>query len=414
MTSEQAKPMSALPATAPSSPAGVRRYDQALPEFDPQRSIPRFKVLMVIECAGAGTGRHVLETTAGLLNLGVDDHMIYSTNRVDALFKNGLANIPQLKSHAILMTTNPSLKDFGVVKQVKRYMREHGPFDIIHGHSSKGGAIARLAKMGTKSKAVYTLHGMTVIDPTISRPKRALYWVVENILARFTSRIIAVSPEEARSAVKIGFGKKRVVLAPNGVGNLNFTPREIARQKMQLQPQHIAIGFVGRIVDQKAPHILVECFANTCAKVPNARLVLVGDGPLVQPLKDLGQKLGVLDKMFFCGEIDARTVFTGFDIFAISSRKEGLPYVVLEALAAGKPVVATDSSCVEILIESDVNGYIVPMDDVACFSESLIKLASNPEMMARFGTHSLQMAKDFTIDAMVRRTITAYGQVMGW
>ena len=388
------------------------RYDELLPEYDLQNPIPQIKILMIIECAGAGTGRHVLEVADGLLKLGLCVHVIYSTNRIDNLFKSGLAKIANLKAHPILMTTNPSPKDLSVVKQIKKYMKEQGPFDIVHGHSSKGGAIARLAALGTSSKAFYTLHGMTVIDPTISKVKRAMYWIVENVLARRTSRIIAVSPEEARSAVKAGLGEKRVVLAPNGVGNLNLTPREEARAKLQLQPQHIAIGFVGRLVDQKAPHVLVESFARTCSVAPDARLVIVGNGPLMQNLKDQGTQLGVLEKMIFCGEIDARTVFAAFDIFAISSRKEGLPYVVLEALATGIPIVATMASCVEILIENDVNGFIVPTDNVGQFANSLISLASDRDKIVRYGKESLRIAKNFTIQAMVLRTLTAYTNVV--
>ena len=149
---------------------------------------------------------------------------------------------------------------------------------------------------------------------------------------------------------------------------------------------------------------LVKTFAHN----PNARLVMVGSGPLLDPMRELGKSLNVADKILWLGERDARDIFAAFDIFALSSRKEGLPYVLLEAMAVGLPLVATESSGVEILIESGINGTIVPTDDIAAFGAALTELAADPARVARYGKASLEKSLYFTTDAMVDRTLAVY------
>src|SRR5207237_6704923 len=123
-------------------------------------------------------------------------------------------------------------------------------------------------------------------------------------------------------------------------------------------------------------------FAAAAKVNPHVRLAMVGDGPLNADLRQQGQRLGIADKIIWLGERDARGVLAGFDVFALSSRKEGLPYVVLEAMAAGLPVVATASSGVEILVEPDVNGTVVPRDDAAAFAAAMRALAADPHRVA--------------------------------
>src|SRR3954453_530878 len=99
--------------------------------------------------------------------------------------------------------------------------------------------------------------------------------------------------------------------------------------------------------------------------------------------RDLAPSLRVAVGVHWLGERDARGVLAGFDLFALSSRKEGLPYVVLEAMAAGLPVVATASAGVEILVEPGVNGEVVAKDDADAFGKALAKLATDPLFLSR-------------------------------
>lgn len=368
----------------------------------------KLRVLLVVESSAGGTGRHVLDLAEGLTARGCEVHVIYSTRRLDKLFTDRLAELQGVRHVALPIRTSPHPADFKIVRGVRRHMRQFGPFDIVHGHSSKGGAIARLAAFGTRAKAYYTLHGLIMMDPLLPRWKWLMYLSIELGMATWTRRIIAVSPEEQRAAVRLRFGKSRVVMVPNGIGPMRLTPRREARHIMGVTDEDIVIGFVGRLVEQKAPEILIDAFASTAKVQPKARLALVGNGPLEEPMRKLAAKLGIADKIIWLGERDARGVLAGFDLFALSSRKEGLPYVVLEAMAAGLPVVATISAGSEILVIPGVNGAVVPPDNAPAFAQALIDLVTNPIKMAQCAEGSRQRIARFTIDAMVDRTLEAY------
>jgi glycosyltransferase involved in cell wall biosynthesis len=366
------------------------------------------RVLMVVESSAGGTGRHVLDLSQGLLARGCEVHLAYSTGRADRAFLDRLAGLPHLRRAAVPMRTNVHPRDAGAVRAVRRYLRRFGPFDAVHGHSSKGGAIARLAALGTGARAFYTLHGLIMMDPGLARWKRLLYLTIELGLSLRTAAIIAVSPEEARAAVRLGLGRSRVVVIPNGVRPADLVPRDEARRALGVPDDAPVVGFVGRLVSQKAPDVLLRAFARAARDVPRARLAVVGSGPLDKDLRGLADRLGIADRVLWLGERDARGVLAAFDVFALASRKEGLPYVVLEAMAAGLPVVATESAGVEILVEPGHNGAVVPRDDVAAFAASLAQLAGDLARRARMGEASRARAARFTVEAMVDRTLAAY------
>jgi glycosyltransferase involved in cell wall biosynthesis len=371
---------------------------------------PALRILMVVESSAGGTGRHVLDLCDGLIARGCEVHLIYSTGRIDGLFIERLSALPRLRRTALRMRTGIHPSDFGVVRAVRRYLRDHGPFDAIHGHSSKGGAIARLAALGAGVPAFYTLHGLIMMDPGLAAWKRAFYLGIEFGLSLRTSGIIAVSPEEQRAAIRLGLGRSRVAMVPNGIGPARLAPRQEARAAIGVSDDAVVIGFVGRLVEQKAPEVLVRGFATALARAPKARLAIVGAGPLEEPLRELATALGVADRIHWLGERDARGVLAGFDAFALSSRKEGLPYVILEAMAAGLPVVATTSAGVEILVEPGVSGEVVPRDDAVAFGEALAGVASDADKRHRYGRAALARTSRFTIDAMVNGTLAAYAE----
>ena len=367
------------------------------------------RVLMVVESAAGGTGRHVLDLSQGLIARGCDVHIVYSTRRIDALFRERLATMPGLRMRALPMRTSIHPADLAVTCALRRYARAFGPFDVVHGHSSKGGALARLAAMAGGAAAFYTLHGLIMLDPCLAAWKRAFYLAIERLLSWRTARIIAVSPEEARAAVALGLGASRVITIPNGIGPDVRAARNTARRAIGAADDgEIVIGFVGRLVEQKAPDVLVRAFALAAQRAPRLRLAIVGGGPLEQPLRDLAARQNVGERIVWLGERDARGLIAGFDMFAIASRKEGLPYVVLEAMAAGLPIVATSTAGVESLVLTGENGRVVPPGDVSRFAEAIVQLATDAPMRARWGQVSQARAALFTIDAMVDKTLEAY------
>ncbi len=366
------------------------------------------RVLMIVESSAGGTGRHVLDLSQGLIGRGCEVHLVHSTRRIDTLFRDRLAQLPSIRSLALPIPTGIHPQDIAIVRRIRRYIRECGPFDIIHGHSSKGGALARLSALRTGAVAIYTLHGLIMMDPDLPRLKKLSYSVIELALSLWTKRIIAVSPEEQRAARALGLGQARISMIPNGVDAIDLRSRAAGRCEMGVADDNVVIGFVGRLVEQKAVHVLIKAFARLAVPNDRACLALIGAGPLRDELEQLSHHLKVHDRVLWLGERDAREMLSAFDLFAISSRKEGLPYVVLEAMAAGLPVVATSSSGVKILIERGISGEIVPTDDADAFARALTGLADDPEKRRRFAAAARERCGQFTIDAMVGRTFDVY------
>jgi glycosyltransferase involved in cell wall biosynthesis len=366
------------------------------------------RILMIVESAAGGTGRHVLDLAEGMSDRGHDVHVVYSTGRIDRFFQARLATMDHVRQLPVAMRTSIHPTDFRVVRTIRRYEKEHGPFDIVHGHSSKAGALARLVAMGTRAQAVYTLHGLIMMDPKLALWKRAFYLAIELGLSLRTQRIIAVAPEEARAAVRLGLGRKRVTVVPNGVEEDITVPRDVARRELGLAPDNICVGFIGRLVEQKAPEVLLRGFARAVRSAPQLRLAIVGSGPLMSEMQALAAELRIGNRVLWLGERDARGVIAAFDVFAISSRKEGLPYVVLEAMSAGLPVVATSSAGVEILVEPGVNGFVIPPEEPTPLGDALEKLATNPESREAMGKASRELVKRFSVEAMIENTLRAY------
>jgi glycosyltransferase involved in cell wall biosynthesis len=364
------------------------------------------RVLQIVESSSGGTGRHVIDLCGGLAGRGCDVHLLYSTGRIDRLFAERMAQLVGVRSAPVPMRTSIHPSDFFAARAVRKYVGAHGPFDVVHGHSSKGGAVARLAALGTGAAAFYTLHGLIMMDPDLAGWKRRLYLGIERVLGWGTERIIAVSPEEQRAAAALGL--PRVVLIPNGVGPSELLPRGNARSEIGASEGERVVGFVGRFVSQKAPHVLLGAMKRVAKQVPDARLAMVGAGPLEASLRAFARREGLDGRVRWLGERDARTVMAGFDVFAIPSCKEGLPYVVLEAMSAGLPVVATDTAGVESLVTTGVNGVVVPCGDVAALGAALVAVARDRETIARFGAASLRRVARFTVEAMVDRTLAAY------
>lgn len=131
----------------------------ALSDFAPnsarKSAEARLRILLIVESSACGTGRHILDLADGLIQRGHYVHLVHSTVRCDRLFQKRLAQIKGIECLALPMHTPPHPSDCGVVRSIRRLRAQHGPFDIVHGHSSKGGALARLAAMGTSAKTFY-------------------------------------------------------------------------------------------------------------------------------------------------------------------------------------------------------------------------------------------------------------------
>lgn len=370
------------------------------------------RVLLVTQASGGGVGRHFLDLAEALSAEGVQVTGIYAPRKLDTLFRTRLAEDDLPPMHEINMRRAIHPMDAADLWRLLAVIRRLGPFDLIHGHSSKGGALARLAARRLGVPSVYTSHAIVTLDPTLPEWKRQIYARIERWLAKRTGAIIAVSHDEADHICELGIDAQRVHTVPNGVPAIDFPSREAARSRLGISPNQVVIGFVGRLSTQKAPEILLDAFALAFKHRTDVRLVMVGNGPLDALVEEHVRKLDLSSSVSLLGDVVATDVMPAFDVFCLPSRYEGMPYVYLEALAAGLPIVSTRVGGATMCVEPGENGFIVPPEDVASLSTALVQLVDDAPQRRRFAEASTRMSQRFSVQEMVNQTLRVYEQVL--
>jgi glycosyltransferase involved in cell wall biosynthesis len=373
----------------------------------------RLRVLQICEAASAGVGRHTIDLVRGLTAADCDVHLLYARGRIDAAFERGLRDIPGLRSAVVPMTREPGFHDAAAVSRVKRYLREHGPFDVIHGQSSKGGAMARLAGAMTGSAVVYTPHCIFTMAPGMDRVRRSVYGFAEQVLASLTDCILAASREEYDHIRELGIAEERLRLVLHGLEPPPPTSREALRAELGLAPNTVVVGFVGRLCAQKNPALALRAFAELARGRSNVRLAVVGRGELEQECAALARALGVAEQVLWLGYRSGYEAMLAFDVLLLSSAYEGLPYVMLERLFAGLPLVTTPVGGVSVAVADGVDGLITPHDDAAAMARALAKLVDEPALRAAFGAAALERSGKFALGSMVERVLAIYEECRG-
>ncbi len=292
-------------------------------------------------------------------------------------------------------------RDRAALAQHRRAIRAFAP-DVLHANQAWPWAcgyaeVAALLAPGVRVVAVDHLP----VDGAIPRLRR----LGRRLLARRLHAHVAVGERAAREVERlVGLASGAVRGVANGVppAQAEPLPRTIAGP---------TIGSLGRLTDQKGYDALVRALP----ALPDATLVLVGDGPERGALEALAAELGVAERLVVTGWTpDARRWLPAFDAFALPSLWEGMPLVILEAMHAGLPVVATDVGSVAEAVADGETGYVVAPGDATALRERLGRLLRDPALRARLGARARGVAAErFTAAAMARRYEAVYADVLG-
>lgn len=361
------------------------------------------RVLLVTEPSGGGSGRHVIDLAKRLSERGHEVCLVYSPVRAEARFEAEAAALGLWQLQRLDMARAVGVGDLKSALRLRDLVRQHGPFDIVHAHSSKAGALIRVVAPASSGR-VYTPHALRTMDPNLGKVGQLVYGGIEWLLAQFLSdAVIAVAPEEARHARDLGFPEDRLHTVVNGVDASPVVDRTTVRADLGLDRDAVAIGFVGRLCDQKDPLRFVEALRIAHARDPRFRGVMLGDGELAEATRAAaGEAISVLSNR------NARDYLPAFDAFAMTSRYEAMPYVLLEALQAALPVVATAVGGTSATVAPGENGLVVPVDASAeTFADALLTLAPSAER-ARMADRSRELARQFSLEAMVDATEAVY------
>jgi glycosyltransferase involved in cell wall biosynthesis len=376
------------------------------------------KILQLVESSAGGVGRHVMDLTAGLLARNHEVDLVYSDLRADRVFREDLTRLsaePRMSVMRLPMHHAPHWRDWNAIRTLRKYVRERGPFDIVHCHSTKAGLIGRLGLAGVAVRRLYSPHGFLPMNPDQGRALRRVGRILESALARMCDGVVTVSKEERSYAVGMGIPAEKLCLIRNGVSAPameEMADRGALRRTWNVRDDEVCIGFVGRLVPVKAPGVALRAFAQPdFIRGRRLRLVVVGDGPLRREMGRLADSLGIVDQVTWLGEQNAKALMHAFDLLLLSSDSEANPLVVLEAIARGLPVVATSVGGIAETVRHGVNGFVAPVRGVREIATALETLASDAELRVRMGKASLELFRNFSVDRMVDQTAALYSQV---
>ena len=307
--------------------------------------------------------------------------------RVICLFKLGLLARDLLASGVRVDACGkrPGL-DLRALRRARALIRQ-SPDAVIHTHNAMAHYYAVLASLGLPVKCrINTRHGMG--GRTRSGRQE---WLYRQSL-RGTDYAVAVCEAARQRFAADGMRPRRALLSvPNGIRLERFRPADdVARQslvaELGLPTGSRIIGTVGRLQPVKDHALLLRAFAKVRVQVPEAALVIVGDGPLRAALEAQAEQAGLSDALRFMGDRhDVPRLLTGMEVFALTSTSEGYSVALLEACASSLPIVATDVGGNREIVRHGINGRLVPSGDTAAIATALIALLRGGEQAAAMG-----------------------------
>jgi len=367
------------------------------------------KVLYVyFEPQVSGQTTHVLSLVNGLnkdkyeISVVVPAHLV---EYLPAFDQTGVTMIPLPMRKYIW-----NIRSLAVLINLIRQKRFH----IVHVHSQEAGLLVRLlTRIAGAGNIIYT--------PQCTNIRRNnLFWLyrrIEKLLSSLTDMIISVSEADRSRIVQWGIPSSKVITIHNSID-----PRKAAatpdvtglKHKLNLDEKAPIVMQVGRLSYQKNPLDFVNGASIVLAEIPEVHFILVGDGPLREQVESRIQELGLTKNVHCAGwQDDAFELIAAADIITLTSRWEGLPYVLLEAMAWSRPIVATAVNGCPELVDQGVTGYVVPEGKIDSWAGSVVKLLNNPERAVEMGLLGNQrLKKKFNMEKMIGKTEGLYDRLI--
>lgn len=325
--------------------------------------------------------------------------------------------LPYIDSHfEIAMKRNPlhpsNIRAYFSLKK----LIDDNEYDIVHCHMPLSGILTRLAarkKRRKGLKVLYTAHGFHFFKGA-SLLNWLVYYPIEKITSFFTDSIITINNEDYQNA-KNRLHAKNVELV-NGVGIKidKFTvadqeKKKDLREKNNLNKEDFILIYVAELSHRKHQDLLIESVKLLSDEIPNLKLLLVGKGSKEDEYRELISELNLKHQIQMLGyRTDVDELMNLSDVVVSSSRQEGLPVNIMEAMGTGLPIVASDCRGNRDLVTNGVNGYIVESNTPEEMADSIRKLSLNPDLRLELGSNGRQMVKKYSIENVLVEMIEIY------
>jgi glycosyltransferase involved in cell wall biosynthesis len=391
------------------APAGAPLAVQAT-DAAPQRAVyppTSLKIVHMLRAPLGGLFRHVVDVTRGQIERGHRVGLIVDSTTGGANAEAALAELAPRLALGILrvpITRELNPRDFRALWTISKWIAELSP-DVLHGHGAKGAALARLTWAAPDAIRVYTPHGGSLVysPGTVAG---GFYRSLERVLNSRTDLFLFESTYIAdlfRTVISKPQALVRVVR--NGIAESEFetiTPR----------PDATDIVCVGELRPVKAIDVLIEAIAIMARSGRKVTATIAGEGPDSQKLREQAKRLGIDAQIRFIGHCPARKAFAMGRMLVMPSRAESLPYVALEAAAAGLPIVATDVGGVHEIFGPH-SAELIPPDDLGALIASITAALTKPEDIRQLA-ESLRMRvrSEFSLATMVECNLAAYREAI--
>jgi len=365
------------------------------------------KILHIMRAPLGGLFRHVVDVAQGQIERGHRVGLIADATTGGARADAALAELaPRLALgiERVPITRQLNWRDVNALWRISRRVKAMAP-DVLHGHGAKGAALARLTLSAPNAIRAYTPHGGSLVycPGTLTG---GFYRSLERLLNPLTDLFLFESSYIADLyRTVIGRPRAMVRVVRNGIAESEF-------ESVAPGPDATDIVCVGELRPVKAIDVLIEALAVLRQSGRRVSATIAGEGPEHAKLQAAAARLGLADQVRFIGHCPARQAFTMGRMLVIPSRAESLPYVVLEAAAAGLPIIATDVGGVPEIFGPQL-AQLIPADDVAALVGAITAAIDDPEQM-----HGAALAlrarvrSEFSVSAMVDYNLAAYREAI--
>lgn len=347
----------------------------------------KIKILHVAQAAG-GVDRYIRMLLKYLDKEKFENILVCSQDFHEEDYRDLVDSFEQVE-----MTRAIGGNDLRAIGAVRALIKKYNP-DVVYAHSSKAGAIARVADIGLKNHCIYNPHGWA-FNMRCSAKKKAMYTAIERVAAPFCDKIICISDAEKQAALekKIWRDDKLQVIF-NGVdidAYENGIHGAVKRKDLNIPEDALVVGMVGRMSPQKAPDVFVKMAKQVKDAIPNAHFIIVGNGNQEAEIRKYAADNGFSDSLHITGWVDNPMSYVElFDVACLLSRWEGFGLALPEYMMAGKPIVASRVDAIPNIIRDGENGLLVEVDDDVGASEAVLRIYQEDGLRDRLVTQGME------------------------